>query len=176
MKRLLRIPVAFLLLTAFVVACQETVPTDSGVALSDAVVEYDAEAHVQEGNPFRGSWVLTSVLLGNEELMLEIGLGWKITFRSDFSFSSSVSNDDDHVICRDPAIPPQTSCEWKGTYTYTATTIKLIEWDHPDPDNRGEDTSLYAICGGKMFWLEGGDEDGGVAGMRATFQKTGDGR
>jgi hypothetical protein len=70
MKRLFRIPVAFLLLTAFVVACQETVPTDSGVALSDAVVEYDAEAHVQEGkegNPFIGSWRVTSALLGDTD-------------------------------------------------------------------------------------------------------------
>jgi len=174
MKRLLRIPVAFLLLTAFVVACQETVPTDSGVASSDAVVEYDAEAHVQDENPLLGSWVLTSVLLGNEELVPENGLWWKIILRSDFSFSSSVSNDDDYLIC--PELDLETSCEWDGTYEYSATTIKLIEWDHPDPDERGEDSSLYVLCGGKMFWMGDGDDDGELAGMRATFQKTGEGR
>jgi len=170
MKRLLRIPGAFLLLTAFVVACQETVPTDSGVALSDAVVEYDAEAHVQ-GNPFLGSWALTSVLLGNEELMPENGLWWKMIFRSDLTFSSSVSNDDGHLIC-----PSQTFCEWDGTYEYSATTIMMDESDHPDPDERGEDSSLYVLCGGKMFLMGDGDDDGELAGMRATFQKTGEGR
>jgi len=42
MNQLFRIPVTFLLLTAFVAACQETLPTDSGVSSSDAIVEYDA--------------------------------------------------------------------------------------------------------------------------------------
>ena len=41
-KRLLRIPVTLLFLTALVVACRETLPTDAGVVSSDAVVEYEA--------------------------------------------------------------------------------------------------------------------------------------
>ena len=127
-------------------------------------------ANVQSGNPLVGTWTLRSVADGNEEAFSgspPLHLQWIVTLRPDGTFSHYISNDLDHLICRDPDVPPVTSCEWDGTYTYTLTTITFDDWDHPDPENRGWDTSMYIRCGGALYMLDD---------ARLTFQRTGQGR
>ncbi len=126
------------------------------------------QASRHSGNPFSGSWRLTSAVVGDQELLVGTDLSWIVRFRNDGTHSVSVSNDFEFLVCK----PPQDSCEWNGTYRYTGTTITFDEQNHPDPDERGEDTGYYAHCGGKWFYLDDAD-DGGV---RLTYQRTGRGR
>jgi hypothetical protein len=51
--------------------------------------------------------------------------------------------------------------------------MTTFEPNHPDPGEAGEDTSLYALCGGKLIFMDHSDEDDGI---RITFQRTGLGR
>ncbi len=124
------------------------------------------QASKHGGNPFSGSWRMTSAVVGDEELLVGTDLQWIVSFRDDGTHSVFVSNDFEFLVCKDP---PQASCEWNGTYTYTGATITFNEPNHPDPDERGEDTGYYAHCGGKWFYLD--DADNG--GVRLTYQRTG---
>ena len=126
-------------------------------------------ANPQNTNPFLGAWRATSAVVGDDELVAGTGIRFIMTFRSDGTHSVSVSNDTENLVCPEP----QTSCGWDGTYTYTGTTLTTREPNHPDPGEAGEDTSLYAICGGKLIFMDGADEGGG---FRLTFQRTGPGR
>ena len=125
-------------------------------------------SHAWNGNPLVGTWRLRSVADGDDEVNgSDLPVQWIATIRRDGTFSNYVSDDVDHLICKDPAVPPTTSCEWDGTYTYTLTTITLDDSNHPDPENRNEDTSTYIRCGGTLYMLDG---------ARLAYQLTGPGR
>ena len=94
---------------------------------------------------------MTSAVVGDDELLAGTDLLWIVTFRGGGRHSVSVSNDFEHDVCKEP---PQTNCEWDGTYTYTGATITFDEPNHADPDEAGEDTGYYAHCGGKWFYLD----------------------
>lgn len=165
--RRLSIPriVPILLCSMAVSSCERPAEPD----LSAPAPNLDVD-EVEGRNPFLGSWKMTSAVVGDDELLAGTDLQWIATYRSDGTHSVSVSNDSEQNVCK---VPPQTACEWDGTYRYTGTTITHDEPDHPDPDEAGEDTALYAACGGKWFLLDSGGDDIGV---RLTFQRTGQGR
>jgi hypothetical protein len=124
-----------------------------------------ASAHNE--NPFLGSWRATSVIFGEVELLPGPHFRFIQTFWSDGSASTSVSGDTDHLICPSP----NESCSWSGSfYTYTATTLTTLEPNHPDPGEQGEDTSLYAFCANKLFFMDTLDD--GEGGFRMTFERT----
>jgi hypothetical protein len=104
--------------------------------------------------------------VGDDERLVGTGLLYFMTFRSDLTHSVSVSNDAEGLVCG------ETSCEWNGSYSYTRTTLTTIEPNHPDPDERGEDSSSYVFCGGRLIFM---DSDGDF-GLRLTFKRTGPGR
>ena len=108
----------------------------------------------------------TSAVVGDDERLVGTGLLYFMTFRSDLTHSVSVSNDAEGLVCG------ETSCEWNGSYSYTRTTLTTIEPNHPDPDERGEDSSSYVFCGGRLIFM---DSDGDF-GLRLTFKRTGPGR
>jgi hypothetical protein len=56
---------------------------------------------------------------------------------------------------------------WDGTYTYTISTITVDDLNHPSPDQRSIDTSTYAVCGNRLFYL-GEDPNDPV---KATFKR-----
>ena len=120
-------------------------------------------ANVQNGNPFIGSWIMTSAVVGDEELVAGTDIRYIMTFRSDRTHSVSVSNAPEGLICG------ETSCEWDGFYDYTVTTLTTLEPNHPEPDERGEDSSSYVFCGGRLVFM---DSDGDV-GIRLTLKRTG---
>jgi len=122
------------------------------------------------GNPFLGSWRMTSAVVGDDELLIGSGLQYIMTFRSNGKHSVSVSNDVDQLVC---TVPPQTSCKWRGEYSYSATTLTTLEPNHPDPDERGEDTSSYVFCDGTLIFMDHGDEG---EGFRLTFKRPRRGR
>lgn len=78
---------------------------------------------------------MTSAVVGDEDLLAGTDLTYIMTFKSDRTHAVSVSNDEEGLVCVD------TSCEWDGTYAFTATTLTTLEPSHPDPDERGKDTS-----------------------------------
>ena len=114
------------------------------------------------GNPLVGTWRATSYAEGNDEFLAG-DLQWVMTLGADGTYSNSVGNDPDHLICQS-----ETSCAWGGTYTSTITSLTVDDRDHPDPDEQGWDTHEYVRCGGKLMFLG----DGG----RLTFQRVGPGR
>lgn len=121
-------------------------------------------ANVQSGNPLVGTWIMTSAVVGDEDLLAgKTSILYIMTFRSDRTHSVSVSNDAEGLVCGAP------SCEWDGFYTYTGTTLTTLEPNHPDPEERGEDTSSYVFCGGRLIFM---DSDGEV-GIRLTLKRTG---
>ncbi len=133
------------------------VPTTDQLQLSSANSE----------NPFLGSWRATSALFGEVELIPGPHFQFIQTFSSDGTRSVSVSGDTDYLVCPFP----DTSCSWSGSScTYTATTITTLEPDHPDPGERGEDTSLYVLCANKLFFMDRVDD--GAGGFRLTFERT----
>lgn len=69
--------------------------------------------------------------------------------RSDGTHSVFIPGDVEHLAC-----PVETNCAWDGTYTQTISTITTVEPNHPDPGERGEDTSSYVVCGGRLFTLD----------------------
>jgi hypothetical protein len=150
-----------LLCSAAVVGCEgdsELEPWPTAVADSPAAAKLEVgyASSIHNGNPFLGSWRLAKAVVG-DQVFDERTLLFIATYRSDGTHSVSVVNDVQGLICGG-----QTSCEWEGTYTYTATTITHVELDHPDPDEAGEDTAFYAFCGGKWFLLDSAGEEGGV--------------
>ena len=162
-----KLPLSVLLLAPLVAlgiyACDEGPVEPESQQQSDLLA-----ANVQNGNPFIGSWIMTSAVVGDEELVAGTDIRYIMTFRSDRTHSVSVSNDVEGVVCG------ETSCEWDGPYWYAATTITLDESDHPDPDEANEDTHLYTRCGGTLFFLDFSDD--GDVGIRITYQRTGLGR
>jgi len=152
-------------------ACDQSAPVEPELNVADQQLDGLLATHVQNRNPFLGSWRATSTVVGSEEMVAERGgIRYIMTFRSDLSHSVSVSNDTEYVVCPEP----QTSCGWDGTYTYTGTTMTTVEPNHPDPEEQGEDTALYARCGSTLFFLDSSDD--GDVGIRITFQRTGRGR
>ncbi len=150
---------------AFVLAgCDGTV--EPAVDVPDPEIVDLQAAKTQKANPFIGSWMLTLFAGPEGEVPLGDYFRYVVTLRSDSTHSVSVSNDVEHWVCK---VPPQTSCQWDGTYTYTPSTITFYEPNHPDPGQGPEDTALYAFCGGSWFLLDD-PNDGGV---RITFQRTG---
>jgi hypothetical protein len=162
--RRLSIPrlIPFLLCSVALVGCEGA----SGPELNFPDPQLDQfQAPGQNRNPFLGSWKMTSAVVGDDELVAGTDFLWIVNFRSDGTHSVSVSNDFEHLVCKEPS---QTSCEWNGTYTYTAATITTEEPNHPDPGEAGEDTGYYAHCGGRWFYLDDAD-DGGI---RLTYKRT----
>ena len=156
-----KLPLSIFLLAPLVAlgihACDEVPVEPEGQQQSDFLA-----ANIQSRNPFVGSWILASVVLDDEELLLGTVL-YIMTFRSDQTHSVSVSNDPEGLVCGD------TSCEWDGSYSYTGTRFTTVEPSHPDPDEQGEDTSFYVFCGGRLIFMDGDSESGG----RLTFKRTG---
>jgi hypothetical protein len=161
-----KLPLSILLLAPLlavgIYACDQGTPAEPELNVDGLLA-----ASTQNRNPLFGTWMMTSAVVGDEELLARGGLQYIMTLRSDGTHSVSLSNDVLHLVC-----PTQTSCAWDGGYSYTATTITTVEPSHPDPDERGEDTSAYVFCGGRLIFM---DSDGEV-GMRLTFQRTGLGR
>ena len=155
-------------LVAFgIYACDQGGPAEPEFTVADQQQGVVLAANSLDGNPFLGIWSMTSAVVGSEELFVGSGMQYTMTFRSDGTHSVSMVNDVDNIVC-----PTQTSCEWDGWYTYTGTTITTLEPSHPDPDERGEDTSAYVFCGGRLIFMDSGGEDG----IRLTFRRTGWGR
>jgi len=125
-----------------------------------------AKANTNNDNPFRGSWRARSVVFGEVEFLPEPHFRYIQTFWSDGSHSVSVSGDTDHLVCPFP----DTSCGWGGSsYTYTGTTITTVEPNHPDPEEQGPDTALYAFCANKLIFMDSADDG---TGYRMTFERT----
>ncbi len=121
--------------------------------------------NTQSGNPLLGAWLLARAEVGDDEIPLG-DFEYVLTFWDDGTFSVSVSNDLEQWVCKDP---PQTSCTWSGTYTYTRTTITFDDRNHPDPDERSVDTGLYTPCAGKLIYMDDPAPEGG---SKLTFQRT----
>ena len=159
-----KLPLSIFLLAPLVAlgiyACDEVPVEPESQQQSDFLA-----ANIRSGNPFVGSWILASVVLDDEELLVGT-VRYIMTFRSDLTHSVSVSNDAEGLVCGD------TSCEWDGSYSYTGTNFTTVEPDHPDPDEAGEDTSFYVFCGGRLIFMDGDGESG----IRLTFKRTGLGR
>ncbi len=153
-----------LLVAAGVYACDQASPVEPDRNVADQQQGSLLAAQVQSGNPFTGSWMMTSAVVGDDELLAGTGLRYIMTFRHDLSHSVSVSDDAEGLVCGD-----ETSCGWDGEYRYTGTTITTVEPNHPDPGEQGEDSSAYVFCGGRLISM---DSDGEV-GIRLTFKRTG---
>jgi len=187
-----KLPLSVLLLAPLVAlgiyACDQQ-PVEPELSVPDQQQGDLLATHVQNRNPFLGSWRMTSAVVGSEELFVGSSLQYIMTFRDEETcneadpefvaqkgcngtFSVSISNDNgvEPLVCKDP---PQTSCGWSGGYSYTGVTITSDHSNHPDPDEQGWDRFLYALCGGTFSYM-GFDDD--EVGVRLTFQRTGLGR
>ena len=165
-----KLPIPTFVLVSLVALCIHA--CDQGPAepaLAGAGPQQDAALATSplDGNPFLGVWTMTSAVVGSEEIFAGSGMRYTMTFHSDGTHSVSMIGDVDHLVC-----PTQTSCEWDGLYSYTGTTLTTIEPSHPDPDERGEDTSAYVFCGGRLIFMDSSGDDG----IRLTFRRTGWGR
>lgn len=152
------------MLTLTLAACSES---PEGVGEADIAASIPMPpvldmASVQTGNPLLGAWGVTSVAVGDEEIVLPRDFSLILTFRTDNTYSLSATNTSGGFVCEEP----QTSCTINGTYEYTATTITLNEVDGPEP---GPDTGLYALCGGRLIYM---DFEGNGDGIRFTFGRT----
>ena len=156
-----KLPLSIFLLAPLVAlgiyACDEVPVEPESQQQSDFLA-----ANVRSGNPFIGSWIMTSAVVDDDELLDGTGLLYIMTFRGDLTHSVSVSNDAGGLVCG------ETSCEWDGSYSYTGTNFTTVELNHPDPDERGEDTSFYVFCGGRLIFMDGDGESG----IRLTFKRT----
>lgn len=152
-------------LAAFgIYACDQRGPTEPESTAADQHHGAVLAANYPDRNPFLGIWSMTSAVVGSEELFVGSGMQYTMFFRSDGTHSVSMVNDVDNIVC-----PTQTSCEWDGSYSYTGTTLTTIEPNHPDPDERGEDTSAYVFCGGRLIFMDSSGDDG----IRLIFRRTG---
>jgi hypothetical protein len=152
-----------LLCSVALVGCEGTSDPELNVP-DPAVDDLQATTNPKHENPFLGAWKLTSAVVGDDELHPGRHFSFIMTLWSDGTHSVSVSGDADNLVCQ-----ADTSCGWSGTYTYTGTTITTDEPEHPDPGERGEDTSLYAFCANKLIFMDEADDD---AGFRLTFERT----
>ena len=165
-----KLPLSILLLAPLVAfgiyACDQGTPAEPETSGPNPPDRDLLTSMAYGGNPLFGAWWASSYIEG-DDVFLAGDLRYVMILRKDGTFTNSVGNDNaaDPLLCKDP---PQTSCSWDGTYTYTATTITVDDYGHPDPDERGLDTHLYVRCGGNLTFL--GD------GRRLTFQRTGPGR
>jgi hypothetical protein len=142
------------------VACEGT--TDPQLNVSDAQPDdLQVAANTLSENPFLGAWRLTSVVQGEDEVILRPHFWFIVDFRSDGTSWAFVSGDDDHLICE----APDTSCSWPGTYTFTRTIFTGFDEEGPEP---GEDSMFYAFCANKMILMDKGDGEG----IRFTWERT----
>ncbi len=93
-----------------------------------------------------GSWTATSIIRDGVEILVGTDLSFNFTFRSDLTFSESVSGDASHLFC------DTTSCTDGGTYVFTSTHLSLCD---PNCDEIFE----YAISGNTITVTF---EEGGV--------------
>jgi hypothetical protein len=150
-----------LLCSLGLVACEGT--SNPELDIPDPTLDdLQVATSTQSGNPFLGGWRLTSVVLGDDEI-LPRQVSFIMNFLSDGRHSVSVAGDVDHLVC-----PVNTSCSWSGTYTYTGTTLTTVEPNHPDPGEQGADTSLYAVCANKLIFMDEADDD---VGFRFTLER-----
>jgi hypothetical protein len=151
-----------LLCSLGLVACEGT--SNPELDIPDPTLDdLQVAINTQSENPFVGAWRMTSVVVGDDELLSGRDLLLIMTFWSDGRHSVSVSGDVDNLVC-----PVDTSCGWSGTYLYTGTTLTTVEPDHPDPGERGADTSFYAFCANKLIAMDEADDD---AGFRFTLER-----
>jgi len=116
----------------------------------------------QDANPFLGAWRLLTIENGEAEYVAGRDIfSAVVMFWDDGTYEMSVSDDVTHELCNGG----ETSCSWNGTYEYTRAMLTLDEEGGPDP---GEDSSLYAVCGGRLMIMDEGDG----LGTRYTFQPT----
>ena len=149
--------VAALLCSAALVGCEGATepPTDP------MRVQFQTSA-APHGNPLLGSWALTSAAVTDEVELQDLSL--ILTFWGDGTFTMTATNTSGNFVCAEP----HTSCTVGGTYEYTATTITTNTQEGPAPEF-GRDTGLYALCGGRLIYLDfQGDEEG----IRLTFVRT----
>jgi len=157
-------PMSVLLLAPLVAlglhACDQGAPVEPEINASDPPQAEPLADMAYGGNPLVGSWRAKSYAEGNDGILLG-EFQWVMTLGADGTYSNSIGNDSDHLICQ----PPETNCAWDGTYTSTVTTITVDERNHPDPDEQNFDTHMYVRCGGKLMFLDGGGS--------LTFQRMG---
>lgn len=147
------------------IACDQGTPTEPGVNAGEQLHDELQPAYKAGVNPLVGSWVATSAVLGDDELLAGYDMLYIMVFRSDGTHAVSVSNDVDGLICGS-----QTDCEWDGQYAYTRTTVTTVEPNHPDPDEAGEDTALYVVHAGRLIFM---DFVGEGVGVRLTYKRAG---
>jgi hypothetical protein len=149
-----------LLCSAALVACEGT--SEPEFNIPNPTPDEVQEAGVYDENPLLGSWMLTSAADGDGELDFPTGFSLILTFTSEGAYSISVTNTSGNFVCEEP----QTSCTIAGTYEFTHTTLTLDEEEGPEP---GPDTGLYALCGGRLIYMDfTGEEDA----IRFTFKRT----
>ena len=157
-----KLPLSIFLLAPLVAlgiyACDEVPVEPESQQQSDFLA-----ANVQNGNPFLGSWVMTSAVVGDADMVVG-RVRYIMTFRSDETYAVSISHDEEQLACNYLPGPPQTSCAWEGTYVVTLTAITLDEIDGPEP---GPDSMGYVFCGGRLMLTE--------AGVRLTLKRAGQG-
>jgi len=142
--------ISVLLCSAALVGCEGPSAPEPSILGSD---ELQAETE-QSNNPLFGSWELTSIVAGGEEVFAGRGVSYILTLKGD-GMHSSFGSDGTQTV------------SWGGAYTYTISTITIDDLNHPNPDERSIDTSTYALCGNRMFWL--GDDANDPT--RATFKR-----
>jgi hypothetical protein len=74
------------------------------------------------GNPLLGSWRATSIMIDDVEVLAGTDLSVTVTFRSDGTFSTTVTGDTDHFFCEGT-----TSCTENETYIHTSTTFTVCD-------------------------------------------------
>jgi len=122
-------------------------------------VQFQTSA-VQQGNPLLGSWALTDVA-GTDVTEIPRNFSLILTFWDNERYSLAATNTSGNFVCQEP----QTSCTIHGTYMYSSTTITLDEEEGPEP---GPDTTMYALCGGRLILMDSGDGEA----IRFTFVRT----
>jgi hypothetical protein len=155
----------FLLLSAALVGCRGD---EVGVAEPEVPSTGQSSADLlpatspRDANPFLGAWRLLTIANGDEEYVAGTDVfSAVVTFWGNGTYEMSVSDDAAHNLCD----ASETSCSWGGTYEYTRTLLTLNEEGGPEP---GEDSSLYAVCGGRLMIMDSGDG----LGTRYTFAPT----
>ena len=103
---------------------------------------------VDDENLFVGSWTATSIIRDGVEILVETDLSLNLTFRSDLTFSESVSGDTGHLFCDDA-----TDCTDDGTYVFTSTLLSIC-------DPQCDEVILEYTISGNTLTVVFEDEDG----------------
>ena len=106
MNKQFRMTATFFLLTALGAACQETIPTDSGVSSNDAIVEYDGATY---------SSVTDKVSVGGADICEALGQ----PTGCDANFSLSARKYDDGSV----------KGQWQDTFGFGATGFIHVDID-----------------------------------------------